>query len=240
MKRSTFFVAAVILVAAAEAPAQEGAPPPAVAPTFEQRLTALDLALSKTVAEPPAGWRFELLTAEAAELRAAATTDVERFAVRDVSNRLERFRSIAGSLQQPRPQVDAWRSPAGRPATRADGVAPPVRLTKRRADAADLAPVEAPREAISGAKSTATRRRHDAEGVLRPVVSKRPDAPKYAVVNDKGRVETFVTPAKNLEKRFDKLVGRRVALDGRRGYLADLKRNHLLAERVTPLSTRRR
>ena len=197
---------------------------------FEQRLTALDLALSQVVVEPPASWRLDRLRDEAKALSAEASTNVERLAAREVASRIDRFTEIARGFATPAPvakptqTVDSWRSPSGVGSTDApSSVAPPVRLTKR-------GPAES-----TPARSTATRRRHDAEGVLRPVVSKRPDAPRYAIVNDRGRVETFVTPSPRLESRFDNLVGRRVALDGRRGYRADLKREHLVAERVTPL-----
>ena len=36
---------------------------------------------------------------------------------------------------------------------------------------------------------------YDAVGVLRPVVSRRPGAPQFALVNAQGQVVTFVTPA---------------------------------------------
>jgi hypothetical protein len=76
--------------------------------------------------------------------------------------------------------------------------------------------------------------------VLRPVVSQRPDAPKYAVIDDAGRIAALVTPTPELDTRLKGMVGQRVGLDGQRGYRTDLRREHVVAERVTPLDTLRR
>ncbi len=74
---------------------------------------------------------------------------------------------------------------------------------------------------------------YDAVGVLRPVVSKRPGAPQFALVDQRGQVVTFVssTPDLNLQP----FVGHRIGIAGNRGFIPEFKRAHVTAGRVTPL-----
>jgi len=199
--------------------AQAATPPTPPSESFQRRLIALELALSATVVQRPTLWRFEGLEAEASALMAVATDESQRAAVREVADRLDRFATIAARSRQQRSVANGWRSPStGAVASRS--VAPPVRRTK------------------AGPAMTAGG--YDAQGVLRPVVSKRPGAPKYAVVDDRGRLAALVTPLPELAERFDDLIGKRVGLSGERGFLTDLRRDHVVAERVTALPTLRR
>ena len=79
---------------------------------------------------------------------------------------------------------------------------------------------------------------YDAVGELRPVVSKRPGAPKYALVGGDGKVVTFVTPADGLD--LDPLLGKQVGARGGRGYMPEYKHRHLTAQKITQLDTLRR
>lgn len=191
-------------------------------PSFEQRLIALELALSTIVVERPSFWRFERLDSEATELLTLASNDAQRNAVRDTAARIDNFRRLGAQLRNGVEDSGGWRSPNSQTNSQAIArstprLAPPTQLTSTR-DA-------------SG---------HDASGVLRPVVSQRPDAPKYAVIDDAGRIAALVTPTPELNTRLKGMVGQRVGLDGQRGYRTDLRREHVVAERVTPLDTLRR
>jgi hypothetical protein len=191
-------------------------------PSFEQRLIALELALSTIVVERPSFWRFERLDTEATELLTLASNDAQRNAVRDTAARIDNFRRLGAQLRNGAEDAGGWRSPNSQANSQAVAqstprLAPPTQLTSTR-DA-------------SG---------HDASGVLRPVVSQRPDAPKYAVIDDAGRIAALVTPTPELDTRLKGMVGQRVGLDGQRGYRTDLRREHVVAERVTPLDTLRR
>ncbi len=77
---------------------------------------------------------------------------------------------------------------------------------------------------------------YDAVGVLRPVVSKRPGAPQFALVDERGQVVSFVTatPDMNLQP----YVGRRIGIAGNRGFIPEFRRAHVVASRVTPLAER--
>lgn len=180
---------------------------------FEQRLTALEIALSTIVAERPALWRFEPLEAEAAALLSDAATESERAAVRNVADRITSFDTLAAryrQLAQATPST-ATHTPA------------PFRLTKARS----IAPA-----------ATVAGQEYDAQGVLRPVVSQRQDAPRFALVDEQGKVTTFVTPSVGVD--LQPMLGKRIALHGTRGYIPEYKHDHLTATRVTPLETLRR
>jgi uncharacterized protein YraI len=93
-----------------------------------------------------------------------------------------------------------------------------------RQSAPDLAPLTATRTGSA---------RYDGVGRLSPVVSQKPGGPQYALLDPSGAVLSFVTPAPgiNLRPFVDKYVG----VNGQRGYLPDLQRQHVSAQRVTVL-----
>ncbi len=93
-----------------------------------------------------------------------------------------------------------------------------------RQSAPDLAPFAATRTGNA---------RYDGVGRLSPVVSQKPGGPQYALLDSSGGVLSFVTPAPgiNLRPFVDKYVG----VNGQRGYLPDLQRQHVSAQRVTVL-----
>ena len=75
--------------------------------------------------------------------------------------------------------------------------------------------------------------RYDGLGTLRPVISRRRDAPRYALVDGEGDVLTFVTPSPGVN--LQPYVGQRIAVIGTRGYMPEFKRPHVTAARITPL-----
>jgi hypothetical protein len=77
---------------------------------------------------------------------------------------------------------------------------------------------------------------YDAVGVLRPVVSRRPGAPQFALVNAQGQVVTFVTPAPDVN--LQPYVGQRIGVTGSRGYIPEFRRAHVTAGRVSPVNDR--
>jgi uncharacterized protein YgiM (DUF1202 family) len=77
---------------------------------------------------------------------------------------------------------------------------------------------------------------YDAEGILRPVVSRRPGAPQFALVDERGQVISFVTATPDLN--LQAYLGRRVGVVGNRGYIPEFQRSNVTAARVTPLNDR--
>lgn len=86
----------------------------------------------------------------------------------------------------------------------------------------------------SAAGAPADAGRYDAVGILRPVVSKRPGAPQFALVDERGQVATFVTPSPDVN--LQPYLGRRVGIAGNRGFIPEFNRAHVTAGRVTPLT----
>jgi hypothetical protein len=72
--------------------------------------------------------------------------------------------------------------------------------------------------------------RFDSVGKLTPVVSQRPNAPQYALVDGSNQVVSFVTagPGVNLQQ----YVGKEVGVSGERGYIPDLQKPHVTAQRI--------
>jgi hypothetical protein len=77
--------------------------------------------------------------------------------------------------------------------------------------------------------------RYDAQGLLKPVVSRKTNKPAapYAVVDQDGQPLCFVTPSPGLN--LNRYLNKQVGLYGRRGMLEDLKKPHVVAERVIDL-----
>ena len=82
--------------------------------------------------------------------------------------------------------------------------------------------------------------RYDAQGVLKPVVSRKGDTPAapFAVVDADGQPLCFITPSPGLN--LNRYLNKQVGMYGRRGYLEELKKPHLVAERVIEMDSRLR
>jgi hypothetical protein len=90
----------------------------------------------------------------------------------------------------------------------------------------------------SAATSTLADPRYDAQGTLKEVISRKsanPVAP-YAVVDSEGQPVCFVSPSPGLN--LHRYLNKQVGLYGRRGYLQELKKPHVLAERVIEVTRR--
>lgn len=78
--------------------------------------------------------------------------------------------------------------------------------------------------------------KYDARGWLKPVISRKGDKPiaPFAVVDEDGKPVAFITPTAglNLQSYLNKQVG----VYGQRGYLEELKRPHVTAQRVIDLN----
>ena len=89
-------------------------------------------------------------------------------------------------------------------------------------------------QAVAGGPLPTSDGRYDATGILRPVVSKRPGAPQFALVDERGQVVTFVTPTPDVN--LQPYLGRHVGIAGNRGFIPEFNRAHVTAGRVTPLA----
>jgi len=80
--------------------------------------------------------------------------------------------------------------------------------------------------------------RYDGVGRIAPVVSQRPGAPQYALVDGSNTVVSFLTPAPGVNLR--PYVDRQVGVNGQRGFMTDLRREHISVQRVTLMDSVRR
>lgn len=99
--------------------------------------------------------------------------------------------------------------------------------------APNVAPSEPTREqpiSIEDDPFDAGEAKYDAVGTLKPVVSRRANAPRYALVDDEGDIAAFVSAAPDIQ--LSRYVGRRVGVQGARGFMPDYRRSHVTATRV--------
>jgi hypothetical protein len=183
------------------APAPATTNPSQLNQSFAAQLDQLEIQISRRVAGPPNLWVFDDLEREAARLASLATTKDEMATIRELGIRMSRFTNIASRHRALPPQQLAVSGSARAGAARSDEVGP-IR--------------EAPG--------------YDAVGILRPVVSKRPGAPPYALVDERGEVITFVTPGPSVNMQA--YLGQRVAVSGARAYLPEYRRRNIQTARV--------
>lgn len=187
----------------------------APAATFDRQLANLELRLSRTVAESPASWNFAQLERDAEQLLSQAQTIGQRDLVKGTLAKIDRFSMIQRRYAQTGGNVGvAMRSSATVPG---------------------MAPGGAPAAGQNGVPQTAAGQ-FDAVGVLRPVVSRRPGGPQYALVDQRGQVVSFVTPTPDVN--LQPYLGRQVGVIGARGFMPELRRAHVTASRVSPLGDR--
>jgi hypothetical protein len=205
----------------AASPAAAAAPSAATAATqstvpgnddLAHELAAVEVRLSRMAAAPTNLWNTERLERDTAQLMKRAQTQADRDAVQATLNKINRFASIA---RHSNPMATTLAQAGQPPVTPLAGVAPAAGAT---AAAGTSNPAGGP---------------YDAVGILRPVVSRRPGAPQFALVDERGQVLTFVTPTPDVN--LQAYLGQRVGVVGNRGYIAEFSRSHVTAARVTPL-----
>jgi hypothetical protein len=202
-----------------------------VADDLSRELAAIELRLSRMVAAPVNLWNTERLEHDTAQLLARAQTPAERDAVQVTQSKIRQFATI-GQRSNPGAinAIAATGAGSGDPRTTMGSGDP--RSTLAQAGPSAMVPMPAPGAATApGAGGP-----YDAVGILRPVVSRRPGAPQFALVDDRGQVLSFVTPTPDMN--LQPYLGRRVGVVGNRGFIVEFNRAHVTAARVTPLGDR--
>lgn len=176
----------------------------APAEDFQRELESIEIELSVIVVEEPAVWSFESLLLRAEKLLQQADTPLERGRAQVLINRINRFADIKQQYERLTAQRDS----------------PPAaeQFTVSRAVAADT-----PRQLRAAG-------RFDATGRLAEVAARKPGAPRYALLDDQGRVRCYVTPAPGVSLRS--YVGKYVGINGTRGYVPEQRAAHLMARHV--------
>lgn len=186
-------------------------------------LTDIDLALSLAVTGPSASWNLAPLRERLRTVATRAGSENERLRAQAIDARLARFEEIQGrqralvaaeTAAEPSPlrlgamwsSLEALGSRPVRP-----GVLPGGRP-------ADGQPTWTPPDQV------------EVVGRLATVVSRRPDAPRWAIVDDRNTVLTFVTPQAGVN--LAPLVGQQVSVRGAKGYMPEYQRPYVVASEV--------
>jgi hypothetical protein len=197
-------------------------PPPAVsagaAAAAGDELANIDLALSLAVTGPSESWNLAPLRDRLRLAATRATSQGDRTRAQAIDARLARFEEI-----QTRQRSLASGPPA----------AEPLRLGGMWSSLSELGtrpvrPGVLPGGRPAGGQPTWTPPdQMEATGRLATVISRRPDAPRWAVVDDANNVLAFVTPQPGVD--LGPLVGQQVAVRGSRGYMPEYKRPYVVA-----------
>ena len=183
-------------------------------------LADIDLALSLAVTGPAEAWNLAPVRERLRQVAARTATDTDRTRVEAIDARIARFEAIQSRhrtlASAPTPAADPslqlggmWSSLSaigGRPIR--PGVMP-------GGGSADGQPTWTPPDMT------------ETSGRLATVVSRRPDAPRWAVVDQSNNVIAFITPQAGVN--LAPMVGQDVAVRGARGYMPEYKRPYVVA-----------
>jgi uncharacterized protein YgiM (DUF1202 family) len=204
---------------------------------FSAELATIDIDLGSIIANEPTTWNFHEISARLEILSRVATTGLQRGQVREMESKVARLdeirlRNIA--LAAGRPLTGGVGTSQGMLAANSlplppqTGISAPGAATAAPAGSGTTLPFIGAAAGSSTAPSE-----FDGEGVLRPVVSKRRNAPRFALVDAAGNVSSFVTPAPGLN--LQPYVGQKVGMIGTRGFMQELRKPHVMAKRVSLL-----
>lgn len=206
----------------------EGAAPRAVAApetaATGDALADIDLALSLAVAGPPETWNLASLRERLRLAAARSATPSDRLRVEAIDARLARFEAI-----QSRQQALAAPAPEATAPLRIGGMWSSLSGLGSRPIRPGVLPGGAPAD---GQPTWTPGDVTESTGRLATVVSRRPDAPRWAIVDANNAVIVFVTPQPGVS--LAPLVGQQITVRGPRGYMPEYKRPYLVASEVRP------
>lgn len=180
---------------------------------FQAELDDINAQLAIMLSEEPTAWNCEELAGRAHSLLQQAETALERGRARVLVNRIAQAENIKRRLEQ----VETLR----------------VETDQRNWQLAELARIRTEQIAARTGQE-----RFDGVGRLSRVAPSKPGAPRYALVDEQGNVRCYVSPAPGLNMQY--YLGRRVGVNGPRGYIAQGKAMHITAKHVTVLDSRLR
>jgi hypothetical protein len=201
--------------------------PPAVAgaaPVPADELADVDLALSLAVAGPSEDWNLEPIRDRLRLAAARATAAEERTRAEAIDTRLARFEAIQARqvalTQGPAVEESPLRLGSMWSSLSAVGSRPVRPGVLPGGRPADGRPDWTPPDQI------------ETTGRLATVISRRPDAPRWALVDGDNNVLVFVTPRPGVS--LAPMVGQQVTVRGAEGYMPEYKRPYLVASEARP------
>ncbi|MFM8952524.1 MAG: hypothetical protein ACKOOF_05595 [Planctomycetaceae bacterium] len=189
------------------------------AATSADELTDIDLALSLAVAGPTESWNLAPLRERLRLAAARATSESERTRAVAVDARLARFEAI-----QARQKALAADQPADASSLQLGGMWSSLSALGSRPVRPGVLPGGAP---AGGQPTWTPPDQIETTGRLATVISRRPDAPRWALVDGQNNVLVFVTPQPGVN--LAPLVGQQVSVRGAKGYMPEYKRPYLVA-----------
>ena len=200
------------------------APPPtavsggAVAVSGDE-LADIDLALSLAVTGPSDAWNLAPLRERLRLAATRATSEGERMRAQAIDARLARFEGIQSRQQAIVAGVAADQTPL-----RLGGMWSSLSALGSRPVRPGVMPGGAP---AGGQPTWTPPDQVETTGRLATVVSRRPDAPRWALVDEHNNVLAFVAPQTGVN--LAPLVGQQVSVRGSKGYMPEYKRPYLVA-----------
>ena len=182
-------------------------------------LADIDLALSLAVAGPTESWDLAPLRERLSIAAGRAVTLQDRQRADEIDARLARFESIQG-----RHATLAASAAAGGDTLRIGGMWSSLSAIGSRPVRPGVLPGGKPAD---GTPDWTPLDQAETAGRLATVVSRRPDAPRWAIVDDTNQVIAFISPQSTAN--LAPLVGQQVAVRGARGYMPEYKRPYLVA-----------
>ncbi len=199
---------------------QPAAAPPTRSSNLRSELDAIELALSQMVAQDSSRWDFDDINRRAEKLLERSATAVERGRSRLLLRKIARFEDIARGHAD----VKASGMNRSRPIAPRDEVAPPELAAQPEPASQEQPAADASSRSLGFV----------GVGRLTQVMSRRPGAPLFALVDENRQVKYFVTPTPGMNLRS--YVGKQVGITGVAAYNRTYSKQQLTAERVDVLT----
>lgn len=205
------------------------ATPPAVAAVSSgaaatDDLADIDLALSLAVTNPPDQMNLAQIRERLRVAAAKTTSQADRLRAEAIDARLTRFEAIHGKYQ-----ALASTAPADASPLRLGSMWSSLSALGTRPVRPGVLPGGGPADGQPAWTPPSTM---ETTGRLATVVSRRPDAPRWAIVDDQNTVLVFVTPQAGVN--LAPLVGQQVSVRGAQGYMPEYKRPYVVASEARP------
>lgn len=200
-------------------PVAVAAPPTSMA----DELADIDLALSLAVTGPSDSWNLQQLRERLRVAAARTNSRPDRLRAEAIDARIARFEAV-----QSRQQTLAA-GPAPDRSLRLGGLWSSLGGVGSRPIRPGVLPGGAPAD---GRPTWTPPDVAETTGRLATVVSRRPDAPRWALVDGNNNVIVFVNPQPGVN--LAPLVGQQVSVRGARGYMPEYKLSYLVASEARP------
>lgn len=187
-------------------------------------LADIDLALSLAVTGPPDQMHLDRIRERLRLAAAKTTSQADRLRAEAIDARLSRFESIQGKYQ-----ALASAQPADTSPLRLGSMWSSLSALGSRPVRPGVLPGGGPAD---GQPTWTPPSTTEMTGRLATVVSRRPDAPRWAIVDEQNTVLVFVTPQAGLN--LAPLVGQEVSVRGAQGYMPEYKRPYMVASEARP------